>query len=96
MDSKLQFTITLCLEGFCKYEKYKYDLFLVCTSSLKKRYFFGMKKSTKKKNNNNPHLSSWTAMRAAVRGSLYSLLLLPEIHRLITCGLSQKGTSYHW
>ena len=39
-------------------------------------------------------------MRAAVRGSLYSLLLLPEIHRLITCGLSKKehpitGQSYH-
>lgn len=37
------------MRDFCKYEKYKYDLFLVCTSSLKKRYFVGMKKSTKKK-----------------------------------------------
>lgn len=37
------------MRDFCKYEKYKYDLFLVCTSSLKKRYFVGMKKHLKKK-----------------------------------------------
>lgn len=37
------------MRDFCKYEKYKYDLSLVWTSSLKKRYFVGMKKSTLKK-----------------------------------------------